>query len=806
MIRRPGHRGGREGGHPVSESESEQPDEQVAPGHRAAAEGGGPVTRPVPPFRRRPSAGTCPGSGGMPAPGPSSVKVLHGEVLRDDWPMLVRLLVEAGRELLPGAPRPASGVGPARLPAGPRRGRGRDDRGRRGVGRGRSDDRVRRRLRSRPRAPPLLAGDRRRRDGGRVRPIGCRAVEHLAGLRRRRHPQALPAVAAGLEPRGRGHVRPGPGGLPVGGRAAGDRVGARLRPGPPAALPGGGVDGWALALTSLRDLFGVHDTQSMPIIDFSAPRRPPTRPRREATSRPRPTGSGRPRPPCTSPWPRPSGGRTATPGRGPTTSRARPDARSTTCGPPSPCSTSCARPTPARPSAPTATTTWARSCAPTRAGSSSTSRVSRDRPLDERRRPRRCATWPGCCGRSTTRRAVALTERRRRRQSSARARPGRRATARPSSTATCRRRPTTGSCRPARRRSTPCWPPSSWRKRCTRCSYERAHRPDWEHIPRSGPPPRGRRRVPSVPRPAPGGRGRTPSRWPLGDRVLDAAWSRRRPIAGPLPGRPLAAATESPVDAGRGAPGSGGRDAPRRAEGVRPGPYTAEQIRPRGSVRGHRRGPGEAAPTSWRSPTRRDRSSWRTPTGSGPRWATSTSTCSARVATDPLAGHGRPRAGAPGRGGRVVRGVGPLGPGRCGSSATSTAGTAALHPMRMLGASGVWELFVPGVEAGHRYKFELVAADGSLILKTDPFAFATEVPPSTAAIIGTEAHPRLGRPAWMERRAADRRHGQPHVGVRAAPGLVAAGAGGGQPARSPTGRWPSGCPTTWSTWASPTWR
>jgi len=33
----------------------------------------------------------------------------------------------------------------------------------------------------------------------------------------------------------------------------------------------GAVDGWALALTSLRDLFGVHDTQSMPVIDLSAP-------------------------------------------------------------------------------------------------------------------------------------------------------------------------------------------------------------------------------------------------------------------------------------------------------------------------------------------------------------------------------------------------------------------------------------------------------------------------------------------------------------------------------------------------------
>ena len=52
-----------------------------------------------------------------------------------------------------------------------------------------------------------------------------------------------------------------------------------------------------------------------------------------------------------------------------------------------------------------------------------------------------------------------------------------------------------------------------------------------------------------------------------------------------------------------------------------------------------------------------------------------------------------------------------------------------LHPMRRLGPSGVWELFVPGVGAGARYKFEIVDADGQLRLKADPFAFATEVPP-----------------------------------------------------------------------------
>jgi 1,4-alpha-glucan branching enzyme len=76
------------------------------------------------------------------------------------------------------------------------------------------------------------------------------------------------------------------------------------------------------------------------------------------------------------------------------------------------------------------------------------------------------------------------------------------------------------------------------------------------------------------------------------------------------------------------------------------------------------------------------------------------------------------------------------------------------HPMRMVGGSGVWELFIPGIEAGNRYKFELRTADGALVLKTDPFAFATEVPPSTAAIIATEGTHNWGDQEWMERRAA----------------------------------------------------
>lgn len=76
-----------------------------------------------------------------------------------------------------------------------------------------------------------------------------------------------------------------------------------------------------------------------------------------------------------------------------------------------------------------------------------------------------------------------------------------------------------------------------------------------------------------------------------------------------------------------------------------------------------------------------------------------------------------------------------------------------VQPMRSLGSSGVWELFVPGVEAGARYKFEMIASDGRRILKADPFAFATEVPPGTASIVADEPSHAWNDDAWMQARA-----------------------------------------------------
>ncbi len=56
-----------------------------------------------------------------------------------------------------------------------------------------------------------------------------------------------------------------------------------------------------------------------------------------------------------------------------------------------------------------------------------------------------------------------------------------------------------------------------------------------------------------------------------------------------------------------------------------------------------------------------------------------------------------------------------------------------LDMMRMLGNSGVWEIFVPDLTAGTRYKYEIRTKAGGLTLKSDPFAFATECPPATAS-------------------------------------------------------------------------
>jgi 1,4-alpha-glucan branching enzyme len=74
------------------------------------------------------------------------------------------------------------------------------------------------------------------------------------------------------------------------------------------------------------------------------------------------------------------------------------------------------------------------------------------------------------------------------------------------------------------------------------------------------------------------------------------------------------------------------------------------------------------------------------------------------------------------------------------------------HPLRVMGSSGVWELFVPGVGDGAHYKFEVLGRDGVWRQKADPMAFATEMPPATASVVHTSSY-EWGDGEWLERRA-----------------------------------------------------
>ncbi|HZV35241.1 MAG TPA: 1,4-alpha-glucan branching protein GlgB [Verrucomicrobiae bacterium] len=76
------------------------------------------------------------------------------------------------------------------------------------------------------------------------------------------------------------------------------------------------------------------------------------------------------------------------------------------------------------------------------------------------------------------------------------------------------------------------------------------------------------------------------------------------------------------------------------------------------------------------------------------------------------------------------------------------------HPMRLLGASGVWELFVPGLGEGAHYKYEIKNAHGHIVLKADPYGFFFESAPKNASIVwNTKKFPWTDE-AWHKARRA----------------------------------------------------
>ncbi len=81
-------------------------------------------------------------------------------------------------------------------------------------------------------------------------------------------------------------------------------------------------------------------------------------------------------------------------------------------------------------------------------------------------------------------------------------------------------------------------------------------------------------------------------------------------------------------------------------------------------------------------------------------------------------------------------------------------------PMRSLGSSGVWELFVPDIGAGTRYRYAVLGADSVWREKADPMARETEVPPLTASVVAQSSH-EWQDSAWLAARAATAAHAAP---------------------------------------------
>ena len=80
------------------------------------------------------------------------------------------------------------------------------------------------------------------------------------------------------------------------------------------------------------------------------------------------------------------------------------------------------------------------------------------------------------------------------------------------------------------------------------------------------------------------------------------------------------------------------------------------------------------------------------------------------------------------------------------------------HPMRLHPGAGIWEIFLPGVSAGARYKYEIKARTGAILLKADPYAFEAELPPQTASVVcaiapSAEHRPQLGRGPGTDHRS-----------------------------------------------------
>ena len=83
------------------------------------------------------------------------------------------------------------------------------------------------------------------------------------------------------------------------------------------------------------------------------------------------------------------------------------------------------------------------------------------------------------------------------------------------------------------------------------------------------------------------------------------------------------------------------------------------------------------------------------------------------------------------------------------------------HQMRELGSSGVWELFIPNIDVGEVYKYEVKDQAGNILEKSDPYGFQFEVRPASSSIVADISRYKWGDQEWLDKRRETDPLGQP---------------------------------------------
>jgi 1,4-alpha-glucan branching enzyme len=83
------------------------------------------------------------------------------------------------------------------------------------------------------------------------------------------------------------------------------------------------------------------------------------------------------------------------------------------------------------------------------------------------------------------------------------------------------------------------------------------------------------------------------------------------------------------------------------------------------------------------------------------------------------------------------------------------------HSMQKQIPSGIWELFVPQIGNGQKYKYRIRMQDGQVVDKTDPYGFFAELPPRTASVVQSLDAYQWNDSNWMDRRKVENQLDKP---------------------------------------------